>query len=141
MIKFTSIEAAHKNVKKELTQIRNATIIETFNKLVEDAPVGKPETWKHKAPPGYSPGHYRANWQISRRNPATSEINSTSLIPTAEHINQATFGETIYITNNAPYAERLENGWSQQRPSGWVRRIVAMGERLLEKFTREIGGK
>lgn len=27
-------------------------------------------------------------------------------------------GDTLYIQNNAPYAVRLENGWSQQAPHG-----------------------
>ena len=27
-------------------------------------------------------------------------------------------GSLIYIQNNQPYAERLENGWSDQAPQG-----------------------
>jgi hypothetical protein len=28
------------------------------------------------------------------------------------------FGESLFIANGAPYAERLEHGWSDQRPEG-----------------------
>ena len=31
---------------------------------------------------------------------------------------QVKLGDTVYLQNNAPYAVRLENGWSQQAPSG-----------------------
>lgn len=30
-------------------------------------------------------------------------------------------GQTIWISNNAPYIERLEHGWSQKAPAGMVR--------------------
>lgn len=30
----------------------------------------------------------------------------------------------IYITNNVPYINRLNNGWSQQSPAGFVDRAV-----------------
>jgi hypothetical protein len=33
---------------------------------------------------------------------------------------QARFGQTIYITNNLPYAKRLEEGWSQQNTHGII---------------------
>lgn len=36
-------------------------------------------------------------------------------------INTATFGSTISITNNLPYAEPLENGHSKQAPQGMLK--------------------
>ncbi|GDY37689.1 HK97 gp10 family phage protein [Acidovorax sp. NB1] len=33
-------------------------------------------------------------------------------------------GQTIWLTNSLPYAKRLENGWSDQAPSGMVRLAV-----------------
>lgn len=33
-------------------------------------------------------------------------------------------GQAIFITNNLPYAQRLENGYSTQAPSGMVRLTV-----------------
>ncbi|MDR0275929.1 MAG: HK97 gp10 family phage protein [Burkholderiaceae bacterium] len=29
-------------------------------------------------------------------------------------------GETLYISNSLPYAQRLENGWSKRAPTGMV---------------------
>ena len=31
---------------------------------------------------------------------------------------------SIYITNNVPYIDRLNNGWSQQSPAGFVDKAV-----------------
>lgn len=126
-------------VNKELNIIRNETIIEIFDKLVNDSPYGDPTLWKSKPPKDYHPGHFKSNWQISRRNPATSIINSVSLTPTADHIRNATSGETLYIANNVPYALRLEEGWSTQRPAGWVRKTMAMAESIIEKLAKEGG--
>lgn len=33
-------------------------------------------------------------------------------------------GQAIWLTNSLPYARRLENGWSDQAPSGMVRLTV-----------------
>lgn len=43
----------------------------------------------------------------------------------ASTINGAKGFDTIYIVNNQPYIERLNDGWSQQSPSGYVDRIIA----------------
>lgn len=44
--------------------------------------------------------------------------------------------QAVYIMNNLPYIERLENGWSEQAPSGMVRlsldEVSAEIEILLE---------
>lgn len=33
-------------------------------------------------------------------------------------------GDVLYITNNQPYIERLNEGWSQQAPSRYVDQII-----------------
>jgi hypothetical protein len=38
-----------------------------------------------------------------------------------------------YITNNLPYAERLEYGWSGQAPSGMIRLSLAEFEQVLRE--------
>lgn len=32
--------------------------------------------------------------------------------------------ETIYIQNNEPYIQRLNEGWSEQAPSGYIDKII-----------------
>lgn len=42
------------------------------------------------------------------------------------------------LTNNLPYAERLEYGWSNQAPQGMVRVNVARFNTLLEEEAAKV---
>jgi len=44
--------------------------------------------------------------------------------------------DSIWFTNNLPYADRVENGWSTQRPQGMVRSTVKMFKPLIESIAR-----
>lgn len=59
-------------------------------------------------------GRARGNWQV--------EFNGSQ-------------EATIY--NNLPYIERLENGWSQQAPTGMVRITLSEFERKLNQAARD----
>lgn len=59
-------------------------------------------------------GAFRANHRVS----VNSEDNSVGEANNSGAIKSAKFGDVIYIQNNLPYAERLENGWSGQAPVG-----------------------
>lgn len=66
-------------------------------------------------------GRYRANHTVSFGSPDyryTENKDGMSLAFSA--IDSLTPNElpVVYIQNNLPYAERLENGWSKQAPSG-----------------------
>ncbi len=43
-------------------------------------------------------------------------------------------GQPIYITNNAPYIRRLNDGYSKQQPAGFVERSVLIGRKMIEQF-------
>ena len=47
-------------------------------------------------------------------------------------------GGVEYITNNLPYAERLEYGYSQQAPAGMVRVTAARFRELLARAARGV---
>jgi len=72
-------------------------------------------------------GAARGNWKVSST-PDTSYNNTTSdksgqgaLQKAFVFISQnAKLGSVIYIQNNLPYIERLEDGYSQQAPSGML---------------------
>ena len=81
-------------------------------------------------------GHARHNWRPSVNEQA--DIEQTGVyggettgdpITVAERarwdevrrtIRKAPVGQTIWISNNVPYAQRLEHGWSLKAPSGMV---------------------
>ena len=83
-----------------------------------------------KLSPVYT-GAFRASWRVSF-NEAREDVTA-GFIPQAP-IRGAAFrwprgfklGDDIIISNNQPYAERLENGWSKQAPYGVLQLSVAL---------------
>lgn len=78
-------------------------------------------------------GRFRANWTLSVGSPNrrklwamadTSRQMQVQINLAAKRVESATGAEVIYITNNLPYAERLNEGWSKQAPAGFVQLAV-----------------
>ncbi|MBP1034836.1 hypothetical protein J8631_04600 [Serratia fonticola] len=98
-----------------------------------------------RAPPGYSGGRFRGNWQVSFDSPADGEtgridksggatLGAGNLV-----IEQFRIGmQAIYFVNNVPYAYRLEFGHSTQAPGGMVRITAADFQRHFSAAVSEI---
>lgn len=81
-------------------------------------------------------GRFRANWQISEGTAiqrVVSNFNEGDSGSTEGAVSKQAISQgrrkinavvnkfpTVYLTNNLPYALRLENGWSDQAPQGMV---------------------
>lgn len=84
--------------------------IQLLNEIVQRSPVDT--------------GRFRANNQVSIGSPdytstmATDKSGGTTLQQGSAVIAQGQPYSVIYIQNNLPYAEPLENGHSQQAPAG-----------------------
>ena len=63
-------------------------------------------------------GRARGNWNIGAGSPDLSTTEQTS--SPRPSLAKGDGEKVIYITNNLPYIERLEDGWSKQSPSGMV---------------------
>ena len=66
-------------------------------------------------------GRYRANHIVSFGSPDYRYTeNKGGMAEAFNMVNGLEVGTlpVVYIQNNLPYAERLENGWSKQAPSG-----------------------
>lgn len=90
-----------------------------------------------KAPPGYTGGGFRGNWQVTFDEvPAeeTGRIDKSGNMTQAVGdlvIGQFKVGvKTVYFTNNVPYAYRLEMGHSTQAPNGMIA-VTAQGFQKL----------
>ncbi len=83
------------------------------NRIMEYTPVGNPSLWKYPAHKDYTPGYLRSNWKLTFN------------------------GQVASVTNDAPYAMRVENGWSSQAPNGMMRRAAMDYPQLLEQASRE----
>lgn len=89
-------------------------------------------------------GRFRNNWQIGVGAPANGTFGAPrgkvgqdgagrwrdqagrfARAPTAAMVSLPGAGHRYFITNNLPYARRLEYGWSKQAPEGMVRITVA----------------
>lgn len=86
-------------------------------------------------------GRFRANWNtgIGSMSLSTSistdsgaELRASSILPSYKA------GDTIYITNNLPYALRLEYGWSDQAPAGMVRTTIAEYSQFLRRAVAQV---
>ncbi len=91
-------------------------------------------------------GRFRGNWQIGegRADTRTDSENDKQVLgspPSAEsyarwqdQMEGVRAGQIVYITNNLPYARRLEyEGWSKQAPGGMVRLAMMEYQQVIRK--------
>lgn len=89
-------------------------------------------------------GRFRMNWQTAGAVAPSGIIDGTdkggaaAIGDAASYIFAASDWNEFTLTNNLPYAERLEYGWSNQAPSGVVRVNVARFNSLLEEEARKV---
>lgn len=104
-------EAIHAQVRT----LTRAKALAIFEYCVEHSPVDS--------------GAYRASWNISEGSPEYKWVgrqprNSRELDPPFAPKLSTLFYRTFFVTNGAPYALRLEQGWSEQAPLGVVREAL-----------------
>jgi len=104
-------------------------VFEIHTRLNYRSPVGKPSNWENpdSAPPGYAGGTFRRNWQYGFNTIPSSFIEEIdpsggkALGLTASGLASSRPSGVHYLVNNAPYAQRLEDGHSKyQAPHGIV---------------------
>lgn len=72
-------------------------------------------------------GRLRGNWQASINTPITSKVDrldqtgNTSTSDVKNVLKSFKTGMVFYLTNNLPYANKMEYGGSAQAPQGMVR--------------------
>lgn len=98
-----------------------------------------------KAPPGYTGGRFRGNWQVSldeRTSEETGRIDKSggeTLRAGNLVLSQFRVGmKEIYFCNNVPYSYELEMGHSSQAPGGMVRITAAEAARFFDEAAKEI---
>jgi len=80
-------------------------------------------------------GRARSNWLVSVDNPEERTVETYGESSASKAISQGSseinsFGESnkaIYITNNLPYIQRLNDGYSAQAPAGFVEKSLQAG--------------
>lgn len=114
--------------KKSLDDTCRGVAIKWFSSTVMSTPVDT--------------GRLRGNWMITQEHPGYSTIDrfdKSGNAVTAE-ITQTVggVGAVNYLTNNLPYAERIEyDAWSNQAPSGMVRVNFARIKAIISEVAAE----
>jgi hypothetical protein len=81
-------------------------------------------------------GHARRNWISSVTQPHTGEVDDDAAHAAgiAAVLRYTLELGPLWVANNAPYVNRLNHGWSKQRPAGFV-------ERAMDETLQEVGAR
>lgn len=89
-------------------------------------------------------GRFRGNWQTSVGAPIVGDLLLTDPSGGAVQakavgvIEGVHAGDVIFMVNNLPYAQRLEEGYSGQAPSGMVMLTVQRFQPIADRVVRQI---
>jgi len=117
-------------IEKEVVDIIREDAQAICRTVIFATPVGRPELWQSPPPRNYTPGHARRNWQINIGSPSGRELPGQDRIGTATLSNAISKLrayrrlQPIYIENNVPYINRLNQGWSKQAPPRFVEKAI-----------------
>ncbi|AYP69689.1 tail protein [Salmonella phage vB_SenS_phi135] len=120
------VEKAKKNPEKVMRQVS----IKLFSAIIKASPVDT--------------GRFRMNWMASGSAPAdgttdaTDKSGNTATGNATSFVLNAADWHTFTLTNNLPYAQRLEYGWSQQAPQGMVRTNISRFQQLLNEEASKV---
>jgi len=102
------------NINKRTEKMVRGTIIGCASRIIKRTPVDE--------------GTLRGNWQPSIDRPVNTTINRTDKAGQAVSADirregqRLNIGAVFYMTNNLPYAARIEfDGWSKQASAGMMR--------------------
>ena len=120
------VEKAKKNPEKVMRQVS----IKLFSAIIKASPVDT--------------GRFRMNWMASGGTPATGTTDATDKSGNTATGNATSFvlkaadWREFTLTNNLPYAQRLEYGWSKQAPQGMVRINVSRFQQLINEEANKV---
>ena len=92
-------------------------------------------------------GRFRGNWQTAVGSAPSGTVElldpsgNTVIAQAAGAVAGMQIGDVIYMANNLPYAQRLEDGYSQRAPNGMVRLTVQRFQPIAEAVIRQIGAE
>ena len=99
-------------------------------------------------------GRFRGSWRVGinrviksvkappekKKLAPKQSVDPATLADGSEKIGKAKFGDTIYITNNVVYAQRLEDGHSKQAPAGVLKLTAIRVFGAFEKAVKAVSG-
>ncbi len=126
-IRLKQIAAFQNSTNAKLDLAVRKIALELFSRVILRSPVDT--------------GRFRGNWQVQVGNIPNGTLDLNDKSGTAA-ISAATAktagvvaGDVIYLANNLPYSIRLEEGHSQQAPTG----MVALSVQEFQAIVRAVG--
>lgn len=123
--------------RKRSTELRSIAIA-AFGELQKESPV--------------LTGRFRSGWDLTLGEPSTfvppekpnavendpeftalSESKQAQAVGNVSALTTLKSPERINITNNVVYGQRLNDGWSQQVPAGFLQKVTAWAARRIRK--------
>lgn len=134
MAKIRATRYSNTTIQKQIDDVKDliresvkedviALALNIHGRLVDNPPEGTP----------IDTGWASANWWVSVGTVPSDNDGSKGDVASAQSKQSSGLADiltyepskgVIYITNNTPYINRLNNGWSQQSPAGFVDRAV-----------------
>lgn len=147
MSKF--VGKANKNVDLVVRKI----VLDMATEIVKASPVGNPYEWDVKfieaavllewiPESGYVGGRFKGNWDYGFNAAPTKKYDTIDDTGNASigRIKDGMAGMPVaavhYLANNLPYAQRLENGYSDQAPSGMLGLAVLKYQTIVDNAAR-----
>lgn len=136
-------------VTRKMNHVTYNAIGVVVTRLDELSPVGDEALWATPAPKGYRGGQFRGNWQLGVDVIPTGwlkgNIDPSGEATVAKNITaipQAASRHKYYIVNNAPYALRIEQGWStQSKPNHLTLRVKREFNGIVRSIVADIKAK
>lgn len=118
----SDMRSATKRIEDAHNKIARAATLDFFSGTIKDTPVDT--------------GRARGGWTTGvGTEPAASpeRLDTSGSAATSEVVAKTPqgAGQEVFMINSLPYIEELENGSSQQAPSGMVRRNLARVQRIV----------
>lgn len=118
----------NKKTMGNMEQVFRGTALDLYGRLVRRTPVDE--------------GTARGNWQVQINTPPGGTLNvkdpsgGTTISTGNGEIGKAKLGDSIFLINNLDYIQALEDGHSDQRPSGFVKITVAEYQSIVKRNTK-----
>lgn len=85
-------------------------------------------------------GRAKTNWITALNAPSRQQINipdpsgGVAINQCTDTLRNVHSGDSVFISNNLPYIQRLNDGWSRQAPAGFVEQAVQAGVNAVRRF-------
>ena len=124
----SQVAAINKRTQKKMLRTFRGTALGVFSRVIARTPVDT--------------GRLRANWQSQINSAPGGEIDGTdktggsTLTTVSTDVSKVKLGDSIFLVNNLPYAQVIEDGSSEQAPAGMVKVTVAEYQAIAKRANK-----